>query len=86
MLLDLKHFLSFYYRKNKISMDELVLHSTWQSRLEEGNLTLTGLLIEGATFNGNNLVACAATSENVNVVPDCCITWIRKASADINQS
>lgn len=65
-------------------MDQLVLRSVWKSSAMGGNsLTLTGLLIEGATFNGNNLAASTATSENIDVVPDCNIVWINKVSIEM---
>lgn len=60
-------------------MDQLVLHSSWRSATDN-NLTLTGLLIEGASFNGSNLTPCTSTSENIIVVPDCNIIWIDKVS------
>lgn len=65
-------------------MDQLVLRSVWKSSATGGNnLTLTGLLIEGATFNGNNLSASTATSENIDVAPDCNIVWMNKVSVEI---
>lgn len=59
-----------------MTMDQLILQTRWKSTTNKDALTLTGLLIEGATFNGNNLAPCTATSENINVVPNCSITWI----------
>lgn len=62
-------------------MDQLILRSTWKSSATNNEiLTLTGLLIEGATFNGTTLTACQATSENINVVPDCSIVWMDRVS------
>lgn len=60
-------------------MDQLVLHSAWKSlNTDENNLILSGLLIEGAIFNGTNLTPCTAVSESINLVPDCRIIWINK--------
>lgn len=69
------------YRKNKTTMDQLVLHSIWKSSAKNpNNITITGLLIEGATFNGSSLTACTATSETITAVPDCNIVWMDKVS------
>lgn len=56
-------------------MDQLALQSTWKTVGNKGGVVLTGLLLEGATFNGTDLIPCTSTSENINVAPDGHIVW-----------
>lgn len=64
-----------YARIHNVSMDELELDTAWTQSANGQSIILTGLLIEGALFDGRTLKPCSATSENVTNAPNCYLSW-----------
>lgn len=56
-----------------LAIDELELKSHWKPK--DGSVCLTGLHIEGALFDGINLLPTSANSNSINPTPDVYITW-----------
>ncbi|KAJ3658130.1 hypothetical protein Zmor_009888 [Zophobas morio] len=67
-----------YSRLSNISMDQLQLESSWKAPTHKNYIILTDLLVEGGLFEGNMLKPCLSYSENINVPPNCYITWKEK--------
>lgn len=65
-------------RESKIAMNELTLNTSWKPGNVNNIMTLSGLLIEGALFDGYILSPCSSNSQSINSAPDCYINWIQK--------
>lgn len=66
-------------RKLGVAMDELVFICAWdRNTVNAGKLScqLTGLQLEGCTFNGVKLVENTAESAPISRVGDCTIAWM----------
>lgn len=64
---------------SSIPMDNLKVTNIWNGRLKsQYNVTLTGLLIEGAMFDGNVLTKCMADSDSITSAPNCSFAWVSK--------
>lgn len=60
-------------------MDELILKSNWKQQTDTSNIiVITGLLVEGALFDGYTLSPCLANSDSVSAVPNCYLGWVQK--------
>ncbi|GJQ81468.1 btv [Trypoxylus dichotomus] len=71
-----------HYSRGKVPLDELMMQTNW--KITPNSVILEGLLISGALFDGFLLSACSASTESINPVPNCYITWIHKKNAVIN--
>lgn len=66
-------------RKLGVAMDELVFVCAWdRNTISAGKLScqVTGLLLEGCSFNGAKLVENTADSAPISRVGDCTISWM----------
>lgn len=61
-------------------MNELTLNTSWKPGNVNNIMTLSGLLIEGALFDGYILSPCSSNSQSINSAPDCYINWIQKVN------
>jgi dynein heavy chain 2 len=73
-------------RKLGVSMDELVFVCMWESgksSMSQGiNCKLTGLLLEGCSFDGLKLTENSSESLPIIKIPDCSITWVSHEDAN----
>nr|WAW84826.1 cytoplasmic dynein 2 heavy chain 1 [Halisarca dujardinii] len=71
-------------RLHSVSMDDLKLVATLSGKnsLQGAKLPveLTGLLLEGAAFDGRRLVPCRSDSPVSTVLPSCAVAWVPKAT------
>ncbi|XP_017783105.1 PREDICTED: cytoplasmic dynein 2 heavy chain 1 [Nicrophorus vespilloides] len=72
-------FKQYFARQTNIPIDELELKAIWKSR--SNVISVSGLLIEGALFDGINLLQCSENSDTLNTTPICYITWEEKQTA-----
>lgn len=64
-----------FYRKNHVSIDELVLHNNLK-QLDTNFISLSNLFIEGALYDGSSLIGCTSDCETINGLPNFFITWM----------
>lgn len=67
-------------RDSKISMDSLKLVCSWSGPIRgvKFNVKISGLQLEGCTFNGSQLTECQEDSPSVVALPECYIGWLPK--------
>lgn len=65
-----------FFRTVDISMDQLILKTSWKATNQ--SIILTELLVEGGLFENGILKQCSANSENINNAPNCYLNWIDK--------
>lgn len=67
-------------RESRVSMDELRLVCNFSGAMRGVplNVKITGLQLEGCSFDGSKLVECRDDSPTVITLPPCHIGWIQK--------
>ena len=68
-------------RELATGMDQLKLVASWKDDLK-GGVKMTGLMVEGATFDGSSLRETAFNSPPEASVPPVCVAWLPKDSQD----
>ena len=71
-------------RTTKQPMDALVLQTSWSGEVKHGknvSIKITGLQLEGCSFDSGRLTESAPDSPSVSAFPPCYIAWI----AQVNQ-
>lgn len=66
-------------RATKQPMDALVLNTSWSGEVKHGknvSIKITGLQLEGCSFEGGRLTESAPDSPSVTSFPSCYIAWI----------
>jgi hypothetical protein len=66
-------------RATKQPMDTLVLNTSWSGEVKHGknvSIKITGLQLEGCSFDGGRLSESAPDSPSVIAFPSCYIAWI----------
>ncbi|UJR10563.1 hypothetical protein I4U23_014763 [Adineta vaga] len=66
-------------RTTKQPMDTLVLNTSWSGEVKHGkniSIKITGLQLEGCSFDGGRLHESAPDSPSVTAFPSCYIAWI----------
>jgi dynein heavy chain 2 len=66
-------------RATKQPMDTLVLNTSWSGEVKHGkniSIKITGLQLEGCSFDGGRLNESATDSPSVTAFPSCSIAWI----------
>ena len=66
-------------RATKQPMDTLVLNTSWSGEVKHGkniSIKITGLQLEGCSFDGGRLSESAPDSPSVTAFPPCYIAWI----------
>lgn len=68
----------FAARELKTSMDHLRLVCSFSGPMRgvSINVKITGLQLEGCSFDGSRLTECNESSPSVLLLPPCCIGWI----------
>lgn len=70
-------------RATKQPMDTLVLNTSWSGEVKHGkniSIKITGLQLEGCSFDGARLSESAPDSPSVTGFPSCYIAWIPQVS------
>lgn len=65
-------------RETKVAVNELELSCTWGASKTPGSVSLEGLYLEGASFDGTSLTANTADSSDVMAAPLLSVHWIPK--------
>jgi dynein heavy chain 2 len=68
-------------RLSKQPMDTLVLNTSWSGEVKHGkniSIKITGLQLEGCSFDGGRLSESAPNSPSVTGFPLCSIAWISR--------
>lgn len=75
-------FILLYYcfRVHKVAISELELTCTWGASKTSGSVSLEGMYLEGASFDGTSLIANTADSSDVMAAPLLSVQWIPKVS------
>lgn len=71
-------------RVTKQPMDQLVLNSSWSGDVKHGkniSVKITGLQLEGCSFEGGRLIESAPDSPSVTSFPSCSIAWISQVNS-----
>ena len=71
-------------RATKQPMDALVLNTSWSGEVKHGknvSIKITGLQLEGCSFEGGRLTESAPDSPSVTSFPSCYIAWIPQVGA-----
>ena len=66
-------------RATKQPMDTLVLNTSWSGEVKHGknvSIKISGLQLEGCSFEGGRLTESAPDSPSVTAFPSCYIAWI----------
>jgi len=66
-------------RETKQPMDTLVLNTSWSGEVKHGknvSIKISGLQLEGCSFDGGHLSESAPDSPSVTAFPPCYIAWI----------
>jgi len=66
-------------RETKQPMDTLVLNTSWSGEVKHGkniSVKISGLQLEGCSFDGGRLSESAPDSPSVSAFPPCHIAWI----------
>ena len=66
-------------RESKVPMDTLVLNTSWSGEVKHGknvSIKITGLQLEGCSFDGGRLSESAPDAPSVLAFPPCSIAWI----------
>jgi dynein heavy chain 2 len=66
-------------RATKQPMDTLILNTSWSGDIKHGkniSIKITGLQLEGCSFEGGRLCESAPDSPSVTAIPACSIAWI----------
>ena len=66
-------------RQLQVPINDLVFTSSWGGRISSAvcSVSVEGLAIEGALFEGTRLVECKRDSPMSSPVPQCTVAWIR---------
>ncbi len=70
-------------RATKQPMDTLVLNTSWSGEVKHGkniSIKITGLQLEGCSFDGGRLSESAPDSPSVTAFPSCYIAWIPRVN------
>lgn len=70
-------------RATKQPMDTLVLSASWSGEVKHGkniSIKITGLQLEGCSFDGGRLSESAPDSPSVTGFPPCYIAWVPRVS------
>ncbi|MEE6518147.1 hypothetical protein FKM82_028922, partial [Ascaphus truei] len=69
-------------RAMNCSMDNLRFVASWKDRIQEAKLQvkISGLQLEGCSFDGNSLSENQHDSPSVSMVPSCYMAWIPQQS------
>ncbi|XP_069615312.1 cytoplasmic dynein 2 heavy chain 1 [Ranitomeya imitator] len=72
-------------RTMNCSMDNLRFVASWKGRIHDAKLQVkvSGLQLEGCSFDGNHLSENQHNSPSVSVVPSCSMAWISQQSTGI---
>ena len=71
-------------RQLRVSIDQLKLSTSWDAdRLSNAALTVTvgGLMLQGASFDGSQLTDAASNANEITGVPDVTFAYIHKDDA-----
>lgn len=74
------------FRELKIGMDQLKFVASWSSGKLSGvkvSVKVKGLMIEGATFDGQSLRENSHNSPTISTVPTATVAWIPKDQPDL---
>ncbi|CAF5147091.1 unnamed protein product [Rotaria magnacalcarata] len=66
-------------RETKQPMDTLILNTSWSGESKHGknvSIKISGLQLEGCSFDGGRLSESAPDSPSVTAFPSCSIAWI----------
>jgi dynein heavy chain 2 len=66
-------------RETKQPMDTLVLNTSWSGEVKHGknvSIKISGLQLEGCSFDGGRLGESAPDSPSITAFPPCSIAWI----------
>jgi dynein heavy chain 2 len=66
-------------RETKQPMDTLVINTSWSGEVKHGkniSIKITGLQLEGCSFESGRLSESAPDSPSVTAFPTCSIAWI----------
>jgi dynein heavy chain 2 len=70
-------------RETKQPMDTLILNTSWSGEVKHGknvSIKISGLQLEGCSFDGGRLSESAPDSPSVTAFPPCYIAWIPRVS------
>jgi dynein heavy chain 2 len=70
-------------REIKQPMDKLVLNTSWSGEVKHGknvSIKISGLQLEGCSFDGGFLSESALDSTSVTGFPPCYIAWIQRVN------
>jgi dynein heavy chain 2 len=70
-------------RETKQPMDTLSLSTSWSGEVKHGknvSIKISGLQLEGCSFDGGRLSESAPDSPSVTAFPPCYIAWIPRVS------
>jgi dynein heavy chain 2 len=70
-------------RATKQPMDTLVLNTSWSGEVKHGkniSIKITGLQLEGCSFDSGRLSESAPDSPSVTSFPSCYIAWIPRVN------
>ena len=70
------------FREMQCSMDNLKFSCTWSSTIQGATfpVKLSGIQLEGCTFDGSRLVENQRDSPIVSSIPDCIVAWVTKVN------
>lgn len=76
-------------RESKQPMDALVLSASWSGEVKHAktsSMKISGLQLEGCSFDGGRLTESAPDSASVTAFPSCYIAWIPRVNLSKNLS
>lgn len=71
-------------RETKQPMDTLVLNTSWSGEVKHAknsSIKISGLQLEGCSFEGGHLSESAPDSPSVTAFPPCHISWVSQVSS-----
>ncbi|CAF1020652.1 unnamed protein product, partial [Adineta ricciae] len=71
-------------RETRQPMDALVLNTSWSGEVKQGknvSVKISGLQLEGCSFDGGRISENAPNSPSISAVPPCYIAWVSQDNA-----